>query len=126
MATVTNLSKQLGIIEILLDERAKPVAVPVDSQLTVPVVSTQVVHIHNHQVPVCQWGFKFSGYRSDGSVNAFLERVEECRMARGVSEIELLNSIVELLEGSALIWFRSVRNQIQTWSEFVARLRKEF
>jgi hypothetical protein len=60
------------------------------------------------------------------SVNSFLERVEEYRVARGVSTHELLVSAVDLLEGPALIWYRSVRSTVHSWEEFVRLIRLEY
>jgi hypothetical protein len=53
-----------------------------------------------------QVGIAFSGKVSEMSINSFLERVEEYRVARGVSTQELLVSAVDLLEGPTLIWYR--------------------
>jgi hypothetical protein len=39
----------------------------------------------------------------------------ESRVARGVSTHELLVSAVDLLEGPALIWYRSVHSTVQSW-----------
>lgn len=85
-----------------------------------------VINVHKHQTPVHQWNVYFSGDKHSLSVNAFIERVEEFRIARGLSEDELKNSIIELLKGSALTWYRSIRPQVQTWSDFVKFLRRDF
>jgi hypothetical protein len=53
----------------------------------------------------------FSGKVSGMSVNSFLQS----RVARGVSTHELLVSAVDLLEGPALIWYRSVHSTVQSW-----------
>ncbi|XP_063904313.1 uncharacterized protein LOC135123513 [Zophobas morio] len=126
---LTNLFNQLGSIEVLVDSKLDATVEPNDPNVqppTVPLLGAQVVNIHKHQVPVCQWGLKFSGNKQGMSVNAFLERVEELRVARGVSEVELLNSIVDLLEDQALIWYRSVKTSVLSWTGFVRELRKEF
>lgn len=48
-------------------------------------------------------GHFFSGSRDGLSVNAFVERVEKYRLARSITEGELLNSLVDLLKDSALV-----------------------
>lgn len=72
-----------------------------------------------------KWNITFSGSPSE-SVNAFIVRIEELAIARGVSEAGLLLGAVELFEGQALLWFRSVRNDISSWEELKVMLRSEF
>lgn len=76
-------------------------------------------------VPVYKWDLKFDG-SSNFSIGSFLERVEELRVARGVSERELLESAVDLFSGSALIWHRSNRQRITTWDQMKRELRAVF
>lgn len=78
------------------------------------------------QIPVSQWGLTFSGDNDQTSIGAFLERVEEFRISRNLTSEELFNSAVELLRGSALIWFRAIKTEIHTWEELAHRLRQEF
>ncbi|KAF5287679.1 hypothetical protein FQA39_LY15779 [Lamprigera yunnana] len=49
--------------------------------------------------PVHKWGFTFSGDSKGLSVTAFIERVEEYKLARNVSDSALKNSIIQLLQG---------------------------
>ncbi|XP_046405741.1 uncharacterized protein LOC124170812 [Ischnura elegans] len=67
-------------------------------------------------------------FRGDGteSVNAFIIRVEELAMARGVSDYQLLLGAVELFEDKALHWFRSIRREVTSWKELKIMLRSEF
>lgn len=76
-------------------------------------------------MPVMKWGVDFSG---DGrrSLSAFLERVNELRVARGVSKAVLFTSAVDLFTGSALVWYRANRDQYTTWEEIVEGLKFEF
>lgn len=46
----------------------------------------QVVPKNFHVDPVYKWNFRFSGSKGSLSVNAFLQQVEEYRVARGVSK----------------------------------------
>lgn len=77
-------------------------------------------------IPVSKWNLTFSGERRDMSVNAFLERVEELRIARNVSKETLFDSGIDLFTGKALHWYRYVRKTEATWGGLVRRLREEF
>lgn len=74
---------------------------------------------------VSKWGLKFSGDRS-GSVNAFLERVEELRRVKGVTHSRLLNAAAELFSDKALIWFRAYQSKFTSWEGLVSELKAEF
>lgn len=80
----------------------------------------------NRSTPVHKWGVKFDGIGKDGGVKAFLERVEELRVARGVSEEDLYTSAVDLFEGKALLWYRSVRDTAKNWQALVSLLKRSF
>jgi len=80
----------------------------------------------NRGVPVMKWALKFSGDQGSLSIAAFLERVEELRVARGISEFELYESAVDLFEGQALVWFRSVRRRVTSWAELKRELKLVF
>lgn len=77
-------------------------------------------------VPVYKWGIKFSGEPKSHSVGAFLERVEELRIARGISEDELFFSSLDLFEGKAINWLRGIRSKVNSWSELKSELRDQF
>lgn len=74
-------------------------------------------------LPVRKWNLIFNG---DSSVSAFIERVEELRIARGVTKDQLLQSAVEMFTDDALVWFRSVRDTVVDWDDLVAKLRLTF
>lgn len=74
-------------------------------------------------VPVYKWGIKFDG---TGSVNAFLERVEELMVARNVDDRQVFASALDLFEGNALKWYRNNRKQLEDWEHLVQQLRNEF
>jgi hypothetical protein len=123
--SVQSILHQLGVLESVLDTKIQdqtPVAEPPAASSTL----VGAVMLHKQQIPVCKWGITFSGKVSEMSVNSFLERVEEYRVARGVSTHELLVSAVDLLEGPALIWYRSVRSTVHSWEEFVRLIRLEY
>lgn len=77
-------------------------------------------------VPVFKWQLQFDGSTKKQSVAAFLERIEEYRIARNTSKEELYNSAVDLFTGHALVWFRSVRSSVRNWDALVSALRRDF
>lgn len=77
-------------------------------------------------VPVSQWNLKFTGESNSMSLSSFLERVEELKMARNVSEDELFRSGIDLFQGRAYIWYLSARKKAQDWQSLVVLLRKQF
>lgn len=74
---------------------------------------------------VGKWNLKFKGDHN-GSVNAFLERAEELRLAKGLSKTQLFKAAVELFDDKALIWFRANRKRIGGWDKLIEELRAEF
>lgn len=66
-------------------------------------------------IDVSRWKLSFDG---TSSVTDFLERLEEMRISRDVSKDQLFNSLAELLEGDAAIWYRFARNRIRSYDEF--------
>lgn len=137
LASRKNLLKELGSIEEFLDEtlynRVSVVEINknVDqvaenaAAAEVSLPSQQVTNVYKSS-PIHKWDISFTGEKSSISVNAFIERVEEYKMARGVKDSDLYSSVVDLLRGKALIWYRSVRSQISSWTDFVKALREEF
>ena len=108
-----------------------PVAVSSNANVpnnTVVNDSQQIVDNYNrpHAVPVYKWGIKFTGEPTQSSVAELLERIEEMRISRGASKDDLYRSIFDLLEGSALSWYRAVRSSISSWDDFVIKLKAEF
>lgn len=86
----------------------------------------RVVEIRDSRIPdISKWGVKFLGERT-GSINAFLERVEELRRTRGVTEAQLFQAAAELFDSRALIWYRANCQRVTTWRELVAELKAEF
>lgn len=73
-----------------------------------------------------KWNLKFAGDRKGLSLSAFLERVEELRVARNVSKKTLLESGIDLFGGRAYQFYLAYRNQVSTWDEFVVLLKEEY
>lgn len=87
-----------------------------------PSTSTVITSIHKHIDPR-KWGIVFSGDKSS-SISAFLEQVEERK--EPVTFQRGNYSVVGLLQGNALIFYRSIRDDITSWDEFKSRFKKEF
>lgn len=94
-----------------------------ESEIDVPTVASIS---RARPVPVVSWGVKFSGDIRDISVNAFLERVNELKIARQSNDFTLFNSAIDLFTGNALIWYRANRESFTNWSELSEGLRAEF
>lgn len=88
-------------------------------------VSSRESDFYRKSVPVYKWNLKFDGIQNL-SIGSFLERVEELRISRGISEKELLESAVDLFSGSALVWHRSNRQRIKSWQQMKTELRAVF
>lgn len=77
-------------------------------------------------VPPSKWNLKFSGEKKSTSLSAFLESVEELRVARHVTKEALLESGIDLFCGRAYQFYLAYRNQVSSWDEFVELLREEY
>lgn len=71
---------------------------------------------------VRRWNVKFTGDRGQ-SIEHFLMRVEECRLLAGLSEVDVLNSLSELLTGVAATWYRNNRDDWRNWADFARDAR---
>jgi len=69
-----------------------------------------------------KWGCHFDGK----DPVAFLERVEELKLAYGTTGPQLLNGLPELLKGDALLWYRNSREQWHAWEEFCNDFREHY
>lgn len=76
-----------------------------------------------NNLAINKWNLKFDG---ESGLSSFLERVDELRVARGVSEDQLFTAAVELFSGNALVWYRSVRDKVSSWDQLVSALRAAF
>lgn len=121
---INNLLKQLETLEVQMDSKCfsfrscgqGPSVVHLEdgqgqSISTQPTTSTVI--IHQNRTPVSQWGIIFDAKKTGLSVSAFLEKIETYRVARNTSEEDLKNSIIDLLKGDALIWYTSIRSQVE-------------
>lgn len=92
------------------------------SSVSAPVVA----RVPPKPVPVSAWGLKFSGSPKELSLSAFIERVNELKMARHSSDEILFRSAVDLFTGNALIWYRANKAKFSSWSELMDGLRTDF
>lgn len=79
------------------------------------------------KIKISNWGLTFNG-ESDSclGLNAFLERVDELCEAKNVSKQYLFRSAVELFEGKALIYYRSLKHKINDWDTLCNVFKEEF
>ena len=72
-----------------------------------------------------KWGIKFSGDNGE-SASEFLQRISDFVYSRQVKENELLSSMSDLLEGSALRWYRRKREYFRNYEQFAELFLEHF
>lgn len=72
---------------------------------------------------VDRWGLQFDGKTG---LSDFLERLEECRVARGASKGQTFASAPELLTGKTLVWYGARKGYFRDYDGFIAELEKSF
>lgn len=79
-------------------------------------------------IPPHKWNLqRFSGEKKSGmSINAFLERVEELRVARGVSKDTLFSAGIDLFCDKAYQFYKECRERVNSWEEMVSEFRAEY
>lgn len=87
------------------------------------VETSKLVYVKEKSINLSSLNLKFDG---TSCVRVFIERLEELRQARGISEQLALVAFSDLLEKSALCWFRSNKNSFKTYSDLLAGLREDF
>lgn len=65
-------------------------------------------------------------YNGKTCVKAFLQRLEELCLSRGISDSKLFNSAAELFTDEALCWYRGVRAEVCNWPELKQLLLDEY
>lgn len=75
---------------------------------------------------VYKWGVSFTGQESPDQIFEFLTRIEELRIARGLTKADLLQSAVDIFKGTALLWYRAIKPSVHSWDQLVELLEKEF
>lgn len=88
--------------------------------------STHIGQSSSRSYPVAKWQLKFDGDPRGMSVHSFLERAEELRLARGLSERQLYDAAIDLFDNKALLWFRSNRARFNDWHTLKDLLIKHY
>lgn len=65
-------------------------------------------------------------YNGKTCVKAFLQRLGELCLSRGISDIKLFNSASELFTDEALCWYRGVQDEVHSWSDLRQLLLEEY
>lgn len=127
-----NLSAMLDSTHLQGDGKEptrSPTPLPTDTQHQPPtdhLLNTVTCPVTTPVVPVQKWGLQFTGDPKHMSVHAFLERVEELRSARHISEKDLFDSAIDLFSGKALNWFRAYRTRFSNWRELADLLCQHY
>lgn len=77
-------------------------------------------------VPVNQWRITFSGDGFGLHLYDFLSQVSLYQRAEGVSNPEMVYSLIHLLEGRARRWYFSACDGFRDWAQVVALMKREF
>lgn len=94
------------------------------SQMPYPSMNNNCSIDYNRIPPLNRLNLKFNG--KNQSLHSFLEKIEEFSLAHKIPKDRLLNFAHEFFENETLIWYRSVRNNINSWDELVYNLRLDF
>lgn len=111
-----------------LDAKVFPAAsTPLDPNLgSVSFNANAVNQVVSKSVPVHKWGLqKFTG---EGSLMAFLEKVETFRMSRGCSTDEVFASAGDLFDSQAWTWWYNhhKKGRFIDWDDLVGKLKETF
>lgn len=114
---------QILSIEAELDQKVSPsTSTPINGAPVVPNFNTSIVP----SVPVHKWGIKkFTG---EGSLMAFLEKIETLRISRNCTTEELFSSAGDLFELQAWTWWHNnhIKNRFSNWDDLVEKLKGTF
>lgn len=77
-------------------------------------------------VPIHQWNISFSGDGKGPHLYDFFEQVALFQRSEGVSNEDMVSSIVHLLSGRAKLWFMTVNDYVHTWDQLVFAMKREF
>uniref|UniRef100_A0A1B6DWH0 CCHC-type domain-containing protein n=1 Tax=Clastoptera arizonana TaxID=38151 RepID=A0A1B6DWH0_9HEMI len=89
--------------------------------------SSEINKVHKAYLPVSQWKIvKYTGDNPRISLGNFLLKVQDKCISRHVDDEELFDSASDLFDGTALAYYRYIRNRVNSWSELVVKLREVF
>lgn len=83
----------------------------------------KIVFIKEKSINLNSLNIKFDG---NSCVRVFIERLEELRISREISETKIFKGFPDLLEKSALFWFRSNRDSFCSYKEVLNKLKLDF
>jgi hypothetical protein len=87
-------------------------------------VTTPPLSCSNNNFSLHKWNIKFSG--DANTVFNFLEKVTDYATARNVSDEVLFEGFIELVEGKAFTWYRSVKSSVLNWEDLKTKLKNDF
>lgn len=65
-------------------------------------------------------------YDGKSCVRSFVQKLEEFRISKGLTEAKMLSSASDIFSGDALHWYRSIRGSIVDWNGLVSALKEDF
>lgn len=78
-------------------------------------------------IPIYKWNFtKFTGHNDSRDILAFLEIINELKIARGATDKDLFQNAQDLFEGEATIFCRNAKKKVINWDEFLNLLIVEY
>jgi hypothetical protein len=86
-------------------------------------VVREVIYTPDKTFNINSLNLKFKG---DSCARTFVSRLEELRVARNLTEAQILRGFPEILESPALSWFRSNRTKFTSYREVVTALKEDF
>ncbi|KAG5885541.1 hypothetical protein JTB14_007621 [Gonioctena quinquepunctata] len=87
-------------------------------------VPPAVVSHSARQLPVSDWGLKFSGDSKE--LYNFIDRATEYAEARGLTKVDLSKAAVEWFSDNSFLWFLQVKNSESDWDGLVIKLKTDF
>ena len=72
-----------------------------------------------------KWDLKFTGEKKESPEN-FINRLDDCRQSNNVSSRDLWRALPGILDRSAGQWFRTIRDDIESWSQFRKAFRRKY
>lgn len=111
------------VLEGLLYRVEKPVQVSGKSEAAGDGRHTVVtVHCTGDSTNVTKWNLKFDGT----DPRSFLEKVDELKTAKGVSDDKFFSSVSQLFSDRAYIWYQGVKSEVSDWQQLKALILEEF
>lgn len=77
-------------------------------------------------VPINQWRLSFSGDGKGTHLYDFISQVEAMQRSEGVSDNEMMFSVIHLLNSRARLWYQTMGDQYATWEELKTAMKREF